>query len=95
MKTRCERALWYILPAVRRQVAIILKEKYGMSQKKIAKVLGLTEAAVSNYIRRKRGSKMRLEKNVIEKLDSLCEEIVSGARNFEDCVCEICRLVMK
>ncbi|MBI2103348.1 transcriptional regulator [Candidatus Woesearchaeota archaeon] len=45
--------VWYIIPAVRKELVVALKEK-GNSQKKIAELLNLTEAAVSQYIQSKR-----------------------------------------
>ncbi len=45
--------VWYILPGVRKELVLALKEK-GNSQKKIAGLLNLTEAAVSQYLKAKR-----------------------------------------
>lgn len=45
--------VWYIIPAVRKELVLTLKEK-GNTQKKIAGLLNITEAAVSQYIKAKR-----------------------------------------
>jgi hypothetical protein len=45
--------VWYILPAIRKQLALELQES-GMSQKDVASLLKLTEAAVSHYKKNKR-----------------------------------------
>ena len=45
--------VWYILPAIRRELTIVLKGK-GMLQKDIATLLGITESAVSQYLHEKR-----------------------------------------
>jgi len=45
----------YILPAVRKALAQQLKDR-GLSQKEIARVLNVTEPAVSQYINAKRGN---------------------------------------
>lgn len=45
--------VWYIIPAVRKELVVALKEK-GNSQKKIAELLNLTESAVSQYLKAKR-----------------------------------------
>lgn len=47
--------VFYILPAIRRELSVALKE-LGRSQKDIAKLLGVTEAAVSQYISKKRAA---------------------------------------
>jgi len=46
---------WYILPTLRREVAVNLKEFGRLRQKEIADILGITEAAVSQYIKGTRG----------------------------------------
>ena len=45
---------WFILPALRRSVAKTLKDK-GLKQKEVAKILGVTEAGVSQYLKGSRG----------------------------------------
>lgn len=48
--------VWYVLPALRRELVIELK-KMQIPQKDIAKLMKLTQAAVSQYMHNKRGSK--------------------------------------
>lgn len=45
--------VWYILPAIRKELVIALKEKKS-SQKEIAKLLNVTEPAISQYMKDKR-----------------------------------------
>ena len=45
--------VWHIIPAIRKELVVALKEK-GNSQKKIADLLNLSEAAVSQYLKLKR-----------------------------------------
>lgn len=45
--------VWYVLPAIRRELVVALKEK-GLNQKEIAVLLQVTEPAVSQYISAKR-----------------------------------------
>ena len=47
--------VFYILPAIRRELSLALKQT-GKSQKEIAKLLGVTDAAVSQYLNAKRAS---------------------------------------
>lgn len=47
--------LWYVIPAIRKALVSELK-KHKLKQKEIAPLLGLTEAAVSQYMRDKRAS---------------------------------------
>lgn len=48
-----EIVVWYILPSLRKAFANVFKEK-GLPQKEIAKHLEITEAAVSQYLNKKR-----------------------------------------
>ena len=45
--------VWYVLPAIRKRLAMGLIDK-GMSQKEVARVMSLTEAAISQYKKEKR-----------------------------------------
>ena len=56
-----------IIPAIRREYAKAFVS-IGFSQRKTAKILNLTEAAVSNYIHDRRGSSVPLPKYVIVKI---------------------------
>ncbi|RJQ21042.1 transcriptional regulator [Candidatus Woesearchaeota archaeon] len=55
--------VFYILPAIRRELAHCLKAK-GKSQKDIAALLGVTGAAVSQYISAKRGSEIQFNEKL-------------------------------
>jgi len=47
--------VFYILPAIRRELSIALKS-HGKTQKDIAKLLGVTPSAVSQYMHEKRAT---------------------------------------
>lgn len=49
------------LPALRAMVARRMQEEYHMTQQKVAERLGVTQASVSNYARRTRGSMVNFE----------------------------------
>ncbi len=46
VKSRCESVTRYIIPAIRGLIAKSLVEEYGFSQSHVAKMLGITQAAV-------------------------------------------------
>lgn len=58
IKPRCEITARYLLPAVRGMITKTLVEEYGFSQSYAAKILGITQAAVSYYVGAKRGQKL-------------------------------------
>jgi predicted transcriptional regulator len=55
--------VFYVLPAVRRELALCMK-KAGKSQKEIAKTLGVTEPAVSQYMNLKRATMLKFSDKI-------------------------------
>ena len=58
----------YILPAIRKELAKVLISGHKLSQKETAKLLGLTEAAVSQYQHSKRGNEVRFSGDVVKEI---------------------------
>jgi len=54
--------VWYILPVIRRKIALKLVQK-GRPQKEVAEMMGLTPAAISQYKQEKRAT----EKHIFDK----------------------------
>jgi uncharacterized protein len=76
MDTPQEIEVWLILPTIRKQLALSLKEQ-GMKQKEIAKSLNLTEAAVSQYLNKKRGDEVKFDKEILSKIRGSASQIIS------------------
>ena len=55
MKADCEKIIWHVLPAIRKEFSIHLMKNYGLNQKQVAELLGITPAAVCQYLSDKRG----------------------------------------
>ena len=73
--------VWYILPAIRRELVIALQEQ-GHSQKKIPELLNLTPAAVSQYLSAKRGKQIFLSKDIKEFILQAAKRITSKERAY-------------
>lgn len=67
MKLPCERALWYVLPQIRADLAKALV-KQGMSQKEAADILGITPSAVSQYLHKKRAGKVKMPRDYPKRI---------------------------
>jgi len=63
-----------ILPSIRRELAIEMK-KLGLEQKKIADILGVTEAAISQYIKSKRANKVEFSEKAKEVIRESAKKI--------------------
>ena len=76
--------VWYLIPSLRRELAKILISDFGMNQKQISQILGVTESAVSQYLKSKRGSELRFSEKDIEKIREAAVNIVEiGDANEE------------
>lgn len=94
----CEVVVKTILPNIRALIAKELLEKHHLKQTDIAKTLGISQSAVSMYIRRYRGASLNLKEDseVYEKIVWLSEKFFEGNLSQMELiskVCEICRLV--
>lgn len=61
--------VWYVLPAIRKELASNLV-KLGSSQKDASKLLGVTEACISNYSKYKRADKVNFSHDMKEIIKS-------------------------
>jgi predicted transcriptional regulator len=62
-----------VIPAIRALVVKRLVEEHGMTQQEAAKLLGVTQPAVSKYLHQKRGAAIRL--NGIKEIDRATNDI--------------------
>ncbi|MFH0860729.1 MAG: helix-turn-helix domain-containing protein [Candidatus Altiarchaeota archaeon] len=91
MKLPCEYAIWYVLPDIRAEIARELIA-LGLDQKEAAQRLGVTPAAVSQYIHKKRGGKSRLPKTAKGKIKKAAKRIKDSRkeRDILKVICETC-----
>jgi predicted transcriptional regulator len=93
MKTPCEIFVWYVLPGMRQELARNMVDDHGMSQVQVAKKLGITEAAVSQYLSKKRGN-FDMTEDIKNQVKNSAKQIINGdemvmAREL----CRLCNLV--
>ena len=99
MKPICEIVVQDVLPAIRALVAKELMDKYKMTQTDVAERLGVTQAAVSQYIRHLRGYKVKAmvkDSVVMKEIETLAKLLAKdniGAIASMQEVCTICRLI--
>lgn len=97
MKFPCEIKLWYVLPGIRSELAKELL-KLGLKQKEVSEKLGITQASVSYYIRKKRGYEIKFGRDVKNKIKKLAKDIVKRSETLPRItskICEICKLIEK
>lgn len=79
MRPPCEVIALQVLPSIRSELARILMERHGLSQREIAERLGLSKAAVSQYVSEKRGQSRDFPDDIRVELESLAGVLASGA----------------
>ena len=82
----------YIIPAVRGKLAHVLIEELDISQKEVAKLLGLTEAAISQYVHGKRGNEVVFSESVMDEIRKSAALIMKGKGNRREVLTEIYRI---
>lgn len=75
---------WYVLPLVRKELAFAMKEE-NLDQKTIAKLLGITPAAVSQYVNKKRASDFEIEPRAKSEFKESAKKIAKdGTKIFTE-----------
>jgi hypothetical protein len=76
-----------------------LMNNYHLKQQQVADLLGITQPAVSQYIREARGTKVRVmekHKKLMDMIDDLASDLVNEdlkPKEFQQRVCDICRYI--
>jgi len=94
IRTPCEYMMWNGLPVIRKELAESMITKFGLNQKEAAKKLGLTPAAVCQYISKKRG-RIQITDGALKKEISISAEkiIQNNGKNITTETCRICRIM--
>ena len=95
-RTTCEFMMWNGLPVIRREIATSMINDYGLNQKETAKKLGITPAAVCQYVSKKRGRIDITDENVLFEINRSAEIIINNGNNgVISETCRICKLLRK
>jgi len=82
----------YILPAIRRELAKLFIAEHKLSQKEAAGVLGLTEAAVSQYQHYKRAKEVIFSNEVVNEIRVSADRILADRKNKQRLIAEMYRI---
>lgn len=95
-RTPCEYMIWNGVPAIRKELAEKLIKQFGLSQREAAEKLGLTPAAICQYLSKKRGNTDIFDETIIQEITISAQRILNN--DGTDAIietCRICRLVQK
>jgi predicted transcriptional regulator len=98
MSVPCEIAVKCVLPSIRAMTAKKLMTKHNLKQEDVAKLLGISQPAISLYRRRIRGKAIDLESDpaimtLVEDLAASLAQRNMSRRDFIRSFCEICKTV--
>ena len=94
IKIDCEESVWFLLPLIRKEFAKSLIKDHGLTQRKAAEKLGITEAAVSQYVSKKRGDTTVNNAMICREIKKSTQRIVSGDISIMKTeTCRICHLL--
>jgi len=96
--------VWYIIPAIRKELAKLLTKKYEMSYEQAGALLGISKAAVSQYLSNKRANKIKLPPEVKKEVAKSAKIIAKNPKTAlgemqrllkymkdKKCSCEVCK----
>jgi predicted transcriptional regulator len=83
-----------LLPPMRAEMVSRLVQKQGLSQSDAAKRLGVTRAAVSQYLSKKRGvSEVQISNELDSLIDRWALAVVTGESDIN--LCDVCQCALK
>jgi len=90
---KCDSLARKYLPGIRAEMVYRLVNDKGMSQSDAAKRLGVTRAAISQYMSKKRGADIQL----CGEIDALIDRWALAVAGEEDHItlCDVCKCAMK
>jgi len=92
-QTPCEYIVWHGLPVLRKEIARCMINDFGISEKESAEKLGVTPAAVSQYLNGKRGKINITDVEVLHEINISAERIIyNGTRTVVPELCRLCKL---
>ena len=95
-RTTCEYMMWNGLPVIRKEIAESMINDFGLSQKETARRLGITPAAVCQYVSRKRGRINIVDDLILKEIKTSAQSIIdNGGGSVIMETCRICKILRK
>jgi len=89
----CEYVMWNGLPVIRKEIAESMIINFGLNQKDAAEKLGITPAAVCQYLSHKRGNIKIDDEELTKEIKLSAERILNNINaNAIEETCRICKI---
>ncbi len=99
-KIPCEVIVWYVLPVMRRGLAVELLKKDTMTQAKVAELVGVTPSAVSQYLKDKRAKDIadiieddKMQLLVQDAIATSAQKVLDEKSTVTREICGLCNLI--
>ena len=90
----CDTMVRNLLPPMRAEMISRLVQKQGLSQSDAAKRVGITRAAVSQYMSKKRGvSEVQISNELDSLIDRWALAVITGESDIN--LCDVCQCALK
>jgi len=96
--------VWYIIPSIRKEFAKVFVKTYKLSYEKAGQILGISKAAVSQYLSNKRATKMKIPEEIKKEIKKSAKVLIKDKTKApieierilkvirtKKCSCEICK----
>ena len=84
--------VWYIIPAIRRELAKSMIDNFKLTQKQVSDHMCLTEAAVSQYLSSKRAKEVIFSEAIIEEVKKSAVKIMADKKTLVPEMIRLCNL---
>ena len=95
--------VWYIIPAIRKELARIFISKHHLNQVEAAKILGISKSAVSQYFHSKRAQAIDFPRDIKNEIERSASIIIKDNKKVvreilrvialikrTRCMCDVC-----
>lgn len=82
--------VWYIIPAIRKELAKALVKEHGMTLEKAGEAIGVTKSAVSQYLHKQRANEIRFSDSMKAEFNDSAKLIV---KNPNSALAQILRIL--
>ncbi len=96
-KPTCEIMVQRVLPAIRAELARSMMIDHNCTQQQVAEILGLSRAAVSQYVSEKRGADIGFSEETQEEIRKYATKLVNepATRDSPEMFCKVCKFVQR
>lgn len=93
-KIPCECMIWKGLPTIKKEITKCIIDQFGKNQREAARLMGMTPAAVCQYMSNKRARIKINDKKIRIEINISAERIIeNGSSSVVPEICRICQII--